>query len=89
MIHHNPSYIAQVLVASKANQAEVKKENDEYTQSLNKQKTNKTETFKMGMMVRCGSCWIGGHWAPYNKRLCVNIIPFVTFWFVLPGGTLP
>lgn len=42
-----------------------------------------------GLVFRWGSLWVGGHWSPENKRLCVNLIPFVTFWFTLPGGVLP
>jgi hypothetical protein len=44
---------------------------------------------KAGILFRPGSVWIGAHWSPGNKRLCVNVIPFVTFWFTLKGGKTP
>jgi hypothetical protein len=44
---------------------------------------------KKGILFRWGSWWIGGHWSPENKRLCVNLVPCMTFWFVWPGGNVP
>lgn len=44
---------------------------------------------KWGVLFRWGSAWIGGHWSPGNKRLCVNFLPFVTVWFAFPGGNTP
>lgn len=45
--------------------------------------------FTVGVLVRADSFWVGAHWSPYNKRLCINFIPFVTVWFALPEGVLP
>jgi len=45
--------------------------------------------FKYGVLFRKGSLWIGGHWAPHNKRLCLNLIPCVTIWVTWPGGITP
>jgi hypothetical protein len=42
-----------------------------------------------GIKFRLGSFWVGAHWAGYNKRLCVNILPCVTVWVVWPGGFAP
>lgn len=44
---------------------------------------------KIGLLFRMSSFWVGAHWSPYNKRLCVNLIPGVTFWLTLPGGNAP
>jgi hypothetical protein len=44
---------------------------------------------KAGILVRSGSCWIGAHWSPGNKRLCINFMPFVTLWIVAANGTAP
>lgn len=44
---------------------------------------------KWGVLVRLGSCWVGLHWSPYNRRLCVNLVPCVTLWIILPGGQAP
>lgn len=45
---------------------------------------------KAGSLFRLGSAWVGGgHWSPYNRRLCINVLPFVTVWVALPGGNAP
>lgn len=42
-----------------------------------------------GVLVRPSSLWVGVHWSPFNRRLCVNPLPFVTLWVALPGGNRP
>ena len=44
---------------------------------------------KWGILFRLESCWIGAHWSPYNKRLCVNLVPFITIWITAQGGVTP
>lgn len=44
---------------------------------------------KAGLIFRWDSLWIGAHWSPANKRLCINLIPCVTLWIVAPGGVTP
>lgn len=44
---------------------------------------------KAGVLFRWGSVWIGAHWSPNNKRLCINVLPCVTVWIVFPGGNKP
>lgn len=44
---------------------------------------------KAGILFRWGSAWVGAHWSPFNRRLCVNPVPFVTVWVCLPGGREP
>lgn len=44
---------------------------------------------KAGVLFRWGSMWVGAHWAPHNKRLCINVVPFVTFWVTFKGGVVP
>lgn len=44
---------------------------------------------KWGILCRWHSFWIGAHWSPYNKRLCLNLIPFVTLWITARGGEVP
>lgn len=38
---------------------------------------------KWGLLFRWGSLWIGAHWSPYNRRLCVNLLPCITLWLQL------
>jgi hypothetical protein len=44
---------------------------------------------RAGILFRLGSIWMGAHWSAQNKRLCINLIPCVTLWVVLPGGAVP
>ncbi|WYW04321.1 hypothetical protein Kurepalu1_00019 [Pseudomonas phage vB_PpuP-Kurepalu-1] len=44
---------------------------------------------KAGLLCRWGSCWLGFHWSPYNRRVCINLIPCITIWVTLPGGNVP
>lgn len=43
----------------------------------------------LGLIVSPRALWIGAHYSPYNKRLCVNLLPCVTFWITVPGGNEP
>jgi hypothetical protein len=45
--------------------------------------------WRAGVLFRWGSFWIGGHYAAHHKRLCVNLVPFVTIWVTAPGGDVP
>lgn len=42
-----------------------------------------------GLLYNPCAAWVGWHYSPYNKRLCVNLVPFLTLWWVKPGGQLP
>jgi len=44
---------------------------------------------KTGIIFRWWSFWIGFHYSKFNKRLCINILPCITFWITLPGGVKP
>lgn len=44
---------------------------------------------KAGILFRWGSAWVGVHWSPFNRRACINVIPFVTIWITLEGGNVP
>lgn len=46
-------------------------------------------SWRWGVLVRPGSAWIGVHWSGPHKRLCVNLVPFVTVWITAPGGDTP
>jgi hypothetical protein len=42
-----------------------------------------------GLLLNLSSMWIGAHYSPAHKRLCVNLLPCVTLWWTKPGGQLP
>lgn len=44
---------------------------------------------KAGILFRWGSVWVGAHWSANNKRLCINLIPFVTVWIIAKDGIPP
>lgn len=33
---------------------------------------------KVTIIFRFGSAWIGAHYSSYNKRWCINLVPFLT-----------
>lgn len=48
-----------------------------------------TDKFKAGLLFNPNAWWIGFHWSPTNKRLCVNLVPTLTVWVRWPGGMEP
>ena len=44
---------------------------------------------RAGLVLNWRAAWVGAHWGSYNRRLCVNPLPFVTLWITMPGGTEP
>ena len=42
-----------------------------------------------GLLFNPNAAWIGAHWSPHNRRLCINIIPFLTLWVTAFGGETP
>jgi hypothetical protein len=43
----------------------------------------------IGLIFNKGALWIGAHYSPFNRRWCINVLPCVTLWIALPGGTAP
>ncbi|QJD54790.1 putative DNA ligase [Pseudomonas phage MR6] len=48
-----------------------------------------TSAHSFGLLVNWRALWIGAHYSPAHKRLCVNLLPGVTLWWTRPGGQLP
>lgn len=44
---------------------------------------------KIGILFRLASAWVGVHYSPHNKRLCINRVPCITVWVTLKGGNTP
>lgn len=45
--------------------------------------------FRVGFKFQLGGVWLGAHYSPYNRRVCINMIPCCTVWVALPGGKTP
>lgn len=43
----------------------------------------------LGVLFNPGAFWIGALYSIYNKRLCINLLPMLTFWIVFKGGIVP
>lgn len=43
-----------------------------------------TTNCKIGMLFNLNSFWIGVHYSSFFKKYCINLIPCVTIWIVLP-----
>lgn len=49
----------------------------------------RTRLCTVGLLFNRHALWIGAHYSPYNRRLCINLIPCLTVWVTLPGGKNP
>jgi len=47
------------------------------------------QLYKIGLLFRLGSFWVGVHYSPQRKRVCINVLPCITVWIVMKGGDLP
>lgn len=45
--------------------------------------------FRLGLLFRLSSLWVGAHYSEYNRRWCINLLPCVTVWVTLKGGRVP
>ncbi len=44
---------------------------------------------RVGLLFNPTALWLGAHWSGHCRRLCVNLVPCLTVWITLPGGTEP
>lgn len=44
---------------------------------------------KFGVLFNPCAFWLGAHYSNYNKRVCINALPMLTFWIVFKGGVVP
>lgn len=44
---------------------------------------------RCGLLFNPGALWIGAHYSAHNGRLCVNLLPMLTVWFIQADGTRP
>jgi hypothetical protein len=72
-------YVDALCLGSKAEGALIER-------LLNKQRVTKP---KLGIRFSWKSAWCGVHYSPFNKRVCINFVPFVTVYYVYKGGLLP
>ncbi len=42
-----------------------------------------------GLLFNHRALWIGAHYSPFNRRVCINLIPMVTLWVCGKGGNVP
>jgi hypothetical protein len=45
--------------------------------------------WSVGVLFQRGGLWIGAHYSTYERRWCINLLPCITVWVVLPGGRPP
>lgn len=43
----------------------------------------------VGVLFNPGAWWLGVHYSPFNRRVCVTLIPMLTLWFTFRGGRAP
>lgn len=44
---------------------------------------------RFGFLPHLSAFWVGVHWSPYYRRLCINVVPCLTVFVVFPGGKTP
>lgn len=44
---------------------------------------------RWGVLFNPKAFWVGAHYSPYNKRVCVNLVPGITVWVIGVGGVRP
>jgi hypothetical protein len=44
---------------------------------------------KVYFLVQGGAFWIGAHYSTDTKRLCIQLVPFLTICIVGEGGQVP
>lgn len=44
---------------------------------------------QFGAVWNWRAVWVGAHYGARDRRLCINLIPFLTLWVALPGGYAP
>lgn len=50
---------------------------------------NKRDGWACGLLYNEHALWIGVHYSAYNRRYCINVLPFLTFWYSRAGGKEP
>lgn len=45
--------------------------------------------YRIGLVFRPCSLWVGVHYSGNTRRFCINLIPCVTLWITRPGGDTP
>jgi hypothetical protein len=60
-----------------------------YKFGIKKNNMAKSKNKNAGILISKASFWMGMHWSRYNKRICINLIPFFTVWFCYSGGVTP
>lgn len=43
----------------------------------------------IGVLFNPWAWWLGVHYSPFNRRVCVTLIPMLTLWFTFRGGRAP
>jgi len=45
--------------------------------------------WSLGLLFNRHAWWVGCHYSAFNRRYCVNLVPWLTVWVRLPGGKEP
>lgn len=48
--------------------------------------THMRRTWACGLLYNECALWVGVHYSQQNKRYCINVLPFLTFWYCADGG---
>lgn len=51
--------------------------------------STRTARTKAKVLWQWHAVWIGVHYSAFNRRVCLNVIPFLTLCIVFRGGIEP
>lgn len=43
----------------------------------------------VGLLLNRRAFWVGWHYSEHNRRLCINVLPCITIYYVRPEGFIP
>lgn len=43
----------------------------------------------IGLLFNPCALWVGAHYSKHQRRWCINLVPMLTVWLTLRGGTEP
>ena len=49
----------------------------------------RTTKANWGVVFQPGAVWLGMHYSKYDRRFCINLVPFLTLWISRAGGRAP
>lgn len=60
-----------------------------WRRALYQRNNEQTYARHVGLLLNWRAFWVGWHYSEHHRRLCVNVLPCITIYYVKPGGVIP